>query len=538
VTRFLAVAALLLCAVLATATALTASVWWWLAAVPLLALSGLALWDLMQRKHSVLRNYPVLGHLRFLLEAVRPELQQYFVERNYDGRPYDRDVRTVIYERAKGIHEEQAFGTERDVNEVGYEFVLHSSVPAPQPTTPPTVRIGGPDCTQPYDMALLNVSGMSFGALSANAIRALNAGARAGGFAQDTGEGGLTKYHLEGGGDLIWELGSGYFGARTKDGDFDPHLFRDKAAHPHVKCVELKLSQGAKPGIGGVLPGAKVSKEIAEARGVPEGQKCVSPPAHRLFATPRELVRFIARMRELADGKPTGFKLCAGARHEFLAICKAMRDEGITPDFIVVDGSEGGTGAAPLEFEDHVGLPLTDGLMLVHNALVGVGLRDRISLGASGKVATGVDIVKRVIQGADYTNAARAMMMAVGCIQAQRCHTNTCPVGVTTQDPRRARALDVADKTTRVTRFQQGTVAQAQQVIAAMGLAGPHQLHPWMLMRRIDHASTRSYAELYHWLEPGELLAEPPESWARDWAAADPDSFRARLAPTHRTIHP
>jgi glutamate synthase domain-containing protein 2 len=523
--RFLAVGALVLLAGAATVAAGGIDPWWWLAAVPLIAVAGIGCWDLGQRRHSVLRNYPVLGHLRFLLESVRPELQQYFVERNFDGRPYDRDVRSVIYERAKGIHGEQAFGTERDVNEVGYEFLLHSACPAPQPDTPPTVRVGGPDCTQPYEMALLNDSSMSFGALSANAIRALNAGARRGGFAHDTGEGGLTRYHLEGGGDIIWEIGSGYFGARTKDGDFDPDMFRDKAAHPHVKCVSLKLSQGAKPGIGGVLPAAKVSKEIAAARGVPQGEKCVSPPAHKVFHTPRELVRFIGHMRQLAGGKPTGFKLCMGARHEFLAICKAMVAEGITPDFIIIDGSEGGTGAAPLEFEDHVGVPLTDGLITAHNALVGTGLRDRIKIGASGKVATGVDIVKRIAQGADYTNAARAMMMAVGCIQAQRCHTNTCPVGVTTQDPRRARALDVPDKTVRVAQFQHATVASAQQVIAAMGLHGPEELRPSHLMRRIDHTSTCSYAELYTWLEPGELLIDPPAEWVADWRMADPDRF-------------
>jgi glutamate synthase domain-containing protein 2 len=374
-------------------------------------------------------------------------------------------------------------------------------------------------------MALLNVSAMSFGALSANALRALNAGAARGGFAHDTGEGGLTDYHLEMGGDLIWEIGSGYFGARTKDGDFDADMFRDKAAHPQVKCVSLKLSQGAKPGIGGVLPAAKVTKEIAEARGVPQGQKCVSPAAHKVFHTPRELVQFVARMRELADGKPVGFKLCVGYRHELLAVCKAMAAEQITPDFIVVDGSEGGTGAAPLEYEDNVGTPLTDGLIMVHNALVGVGLRDRIKLGASGKISTGIDIVKRLMQGADYTNAARAMMMAVGCIQAQKCHTNQCPVGVATQDPRRARALDVADKTERVVRYQQATVAQAQQMIASLGLAGPHELHPAMLMRRVDHARTDSYAQLHDWLEPGQLLADAPPDWASDWFAASPDTF-------------
>jgi glutamate synthase domain-containing protein 2 len=377
-------------------------------------------------------------------------------------------------------------------------------------------------------MALLNVSAMSFGALSANAIRALNGGARLGGFAHDTGEGGLTKYHLENGGDLIWEIGSGYFGARTEDGRFDPEMFRDQAAHDQVKCVSLKLSQGAKPGIGGVLPAAKVSAEIAEARGVPQGMKCVSPSHHSVFSTPRELVRFIATMRELADGKPTGFKLCIGARHEFLAICKAMVEEGTGPDFIVVDDSEGGTGAAPQEYEDHVGTPLTEGLMMVHNALVGAGLRDRIRVGASGKVATGSDIIKRIAQGADFTNAARAMMMAVGCIQAQRCHTNTCPVGVTTQDERRARALDVADKSERVCRFQQGTVKQAQQIIGSMGLRGPSEIEPWMLIRRVDEATTRSYAELHEWLERDELLASPRQSWAVDWRRAALDSFQAR----------
>ncbi|MCA1682602.1 MAG: FMN-binding glutamate synthase family protein [Actinobacteria bacterium] len=497
-------------------------------AVLLALLLCLAIHDLLQRRHSILRNYPVAGHLRFLFEAIRPEMQQYFIERNYDGRPYDRDTRNVIYERAKGIHGEQAFGTERDMAEPGYEWLLHTNAALDPPDEMPRVRVGGPDCAQPYDMALLNVSAMSFGALSANAIRALNGGARLGGFAHDTGEGGLTKYHLENGGDLIWEIGSGYFGARTKDGEFDPQTFAEKAAHEQVKCVSLKLSQGAKPGIGGVLPGAKVTAEIAEARGVPKGEKCVSPSHHKVFSTPRELVRFIATMRELAGGKPTGFKLCIGARHEFLAICKAMIEEGTGPDFIVVDGSEGGTGAAPQEYEDHIGTPLTEGLMFVHNALVGTGLRDRIRVGASGKVATGSDIVKRIVQGADYTNAARAMMMAAGCIQAQRCHTNTCPVGVTTQDKRRQRALDVPDKTQRVHLFQEGTVRQAQQIIGSMGLHGPSEIEPWMLVKRVDEATTRSYADLYEWLQPGELLATPRASWQADWQRADPDSFKAR----------
>ena len=506
---------------------LAVSLWWLFAAVPCGALAAVAAYDVVQPRHAVLRNYPLLGHMRYLLESIRPEMQQYFIERDYDGRPFDRDTRTVIYEQAKGIHEETSYGTELNVNRIGYEFVEQATVALEPAEEQPRVRVGGPDCTQQYDLALLNVSAMSFGSLSANAIRALNAGAAGGGFAQDTGEGGLTPYHLEGGGDLIWEIGSGYFGVRTPDGDFDEAQFRDKVAHPHVKCAELKLSQGAKPGLGGVLPAAKVSAEIARFREVPEGEKCISPAAHRVFDTPRGLVLFLAKMRGLAQGKPVGFKLCLGRRSEFLAICKAMVAEGVTPDFIVVDGAEGGTGAAPLEFQDGVGTPLTDGLITVHNALVGTGLRARIRIGASGKVATGMDIVKRLAQGADYTNSARAMMMAAGCIQARLCHTNRCPVGVATQDPARARALDVADKTERVRRYQHNTVGQAQQIIAAMGLREPYELRPEHLLRRIDQSTIRTYAELFGWLEPGELLADVPRDWAADWLAADPDRFTA-----------
>lgn len=515
---------LLACCVLAAVG--LGGIGWIIAAVVLTVPAAVGVYDIAQRRHSILRNYPILGHARFALEAVRPELQQYFIERNYDGRPYDRDTRTSIYERAKGVKDEQAYGTERDVGEPGYEWLLQSIHSCDPPSEPPRVRIGGPDCSQPYEMALLNVSAMSFGALSGAALTALNQGAAKGGFAHDTGEGGLSRYHLQGG-DIVWELGTGYFGARTRDGGFDASQFRDRASHDAIKCVSLKLSQGAKPGIGGVLPGAKVTAEIAGARSVPQGQTCVSPPGHKVFSTPCELIRFIAQMRELAGGKPAGFKLCVGTRHELLAICKAMLEEGTAPDFIIVDGAEGGTGAAPGEYEDHMGTPLTEGLMMVHNALVGCGLRDRVKLGASGKVATGSDIVKRLAQGADYTNAARAMMMAVGCIQSQRCHTNRCPVGVATQDPKRSRALDVVDKTERVYRYQRSVVAEAQRLIASMGLTSADQVGPHHLVRRVDHAGSRSYAELFQWLAPGQLLDEPPESWATDWARADPASFRA-----------
>ncbi|UMB69450.1 FMN-binding glutamate synthase family protein [Mycobacterium paraterrae] len=492
------------------------------ALITLLAVIGV--YDLAQRKHSVLRNYPVLGHMRYLLEAIRPELEQYFIERNVDGRPFDRDVRSLIYQRAKGTAAEQSYGTERDIGYPGYEYLVHSIAPVEPHPEPFRVRIGGPDCKRPYYIALMNISSMSFGSLSGNALRALNNGARKGHFAHDTGEGGLTPYHL-GGADVIWELGSGYFGARKSDGTFDPDQFAEKAAHEAVKAISIKLSQGAKPGFGGVLPAAKVSKEIAAYRGVPAGEKCVSPSSHSAFGTPRELMRFVVRLRELTDGKPIGIKLCVGSRADVLALCKAMLDEGTVPDFITVDGAEGGTAAAPLEYEDHVGLPLTDGLMVVHNALVGTGLRNQIRIGASGKVATGNDIVKRLIQGADYTNSARAMMMATGCIQSQRCHTNHCPVGVATQDPRRARALDVPDKSERVYRYQRATVDQAMRLMASMGVAHPSQLNPHLLRKRVTPNDQRSYAELYEWLEPGSLLHHVPASWRVDWEHADPDSF-------------
>lgn len=498
---------------------------WWVVVVLAVVLLVLGIHDVLQTKHAILRNFPVLGRMRFLLESIRPEIQQYFIERNTDGRPFDRDTRSLIYARSKGADSHKAFGTERDVNEVGYEYLLHSTVPVDVPADQHRVRIGGPDCTQPYEMSLMNISSMSFGALSKNAVLAMNKGAAMGGFVHETGEGGLAPYHLEYGADLFWEIGSGYFGCRDADGNFDPGVFALKAAQPTVKGITIKLSQGAKPGLGGVLPAAKISQEIADIRGVPMGIDCISPASHSAFSTPRELMGFVARLRELAGGKPVGYKFCVGSRTDVLAMCKAMMETGITPDFIIIDGSEGGTGAAPLEYEDHVGTPLTEGLMLVHNALVGCGLRDRIRLGAAGKIATGSDVVKRLIQGADFTLSARAMMMATGCIQAQKCHTNECPVGVATQDPRLFRALDVTDKGNRVYNYHKLTVQEAAQLMASMGVAAPGQLNTRMLRRRVDHLATRSYSSLHHWLEPGELLREPPRGWAADWLEADADTF-------------
>lgn len=524
--RPLAVLAVWAVAVGAVILALMTTAWWWLPAVPVALLAALGTWDLLQTEHTILRSFPILGHVRFLMEMLRPEIRQYFIESDTEATPFDRETRDMVYERSKGTKSDEPFGTERDVNALGYEFLRHSLRAKFASDLAPRVRLGGHDCAQPYDIALLNVSAMSFGALSGNAIEALNGGAARGGFAHDTGEGGISPYHLKYGGDLIWEIGSGYFGCRDADGNFDAATFAEKAALPSVKAISIKLSQGAKPGLGGVLPGAKVSAEIAATRGVPQGRTVISPPAHTAFHTPLEFLHFIATLRSLSGGKPIGFKLCVGARTEFLSICKAMLHTGVTPDFIIVDGSEGGTGAAPQEFEDHVGMPLTEGLMLVHNCLVGTGLRDYMRIGASGKVASGVDIVSRITQGADFTLSARAMMFAIGCIQALKCNTNRCPTGVTTQDPTRARALYVPDKIDRVVNFQRATMASAAQIVASMGLEGFHELSPAMLNRRIEGQRTRTYAEIYEWLMPGELLEDAPVSWRSDWVQACAEEFR------------
>lgn len=521
-----AIAAVTTCAL----AALHTLTWLW-AALPLTTLTFVGIYDLVQRRHSVLRTYPIAGHGRWISELLRPEIHQYFVESATDGRPYDRAVRSIIYERAKGGLAEAAFGSEHQLDEPGSEFFVHTIVSVEPPAEHPRVTIGGPHCEQPYEMALLNVSAMSFGSLSGNAIRALNGGAKIGGFAHDTGEGGISPHHREPGGDLVWEIGSGYFGCRTKDGRFDADRFAVHAGEEQVKCISIKLSQGAKPGIGGVLPGPKVTPQIAATREVPVGLTCVSPPSHSAFSTPLELIAFIGRLRALSGGKPIGFKLCVGRRTEFLAICKAMLETGDGPDFIIVDGSEGGTGAAPLEFEDTVGTPLTEGLLFVHNALVGAGLRDRVKIGASGKIATGADMVRRLLLGADYLNAARAMMMATGCIQSLRCHTNTCPTGVATQNPQLQRSLDVPTKTLRVARFQQATVDSALQLMAAMGVSDPAGLTPELLHRNDDLPWARSYVRLYDWLTPHALTSGgADDEWALLWNAAQAASF-APLTP-------
>ncbi len=489
-------------------------------------LSALGVRDMAQTRHAVLRNYPIAAHLRFLLEEMRPEMRQYFFEDEKTGMPFSRDKRAVVYQRAKHVLDKRPFGTQYDVYAEGYEWIRHSL--APTKVDPKTLRVTvGPDTARPYSASVFNISAMSFGALSANAIRALNGGAARGGFYHDTGEGGVSPHHRENGGDLVWELGSGYFGARDADGRFSAERFRDTASLDQIRMIEVKLSQGAKPGHGGVLPAAKVSAEIAATRGVPMGRDCVSPANHSAFATPIELIEFVARLRELSGGKPTGFKLCVGHPWEFLAVIKAMLVTGVTPDFIVIDGKEGGTGAAPMEFMDHLGMPLRDGLSFVHNALVGVRLRDRIRLGVSGKIISGFDIARAMALGADWCNAARGFMFAVGCIQSQSCHTDHCPTGVATQDPGRARALHVPDKLERVANFHRSTIEALAELTGAAGLTNPGQFSLEHFTRRVSATEAVGFDLLYPRLAPGELLAGTADPRFRDaWAKANPESFR------------
>ena len=494
--------------------------------------SVLGLRDLFQPRHAILRNYPITAHLRFLFEKIRPEMRQYFFEDDKDGLPFPRDKRAIVYQRAKGALDKRPFGTQYDVYQSHYEWLHHSIAPKAPPGEPFRISIGGPDCTQPYSASVFNISAMSYGSLSANAVRALNKGAKMDGFAHDTGEGGFSPYHQENGGDIIWEIGSGYFGCRNGDGTFAPERFAEVAANPQIKMVELKLSQGAKPGHGGVLPAAKVTREIARIRGVPRGEDCISPARHSVFSTPIGLVRFIADMRRLSGGKPAGFKLCVGHPWEFLAIVKAMLETGITPDFIVVDGTEGGTGAAPLEFMDHLGMPLRDGLTFVQSALVGANLRDRIKLGAAGKITSGFDMARVMALGADWCNAARGFMFAVGCIQAQQCHTGHCPTGVTSQDRSRQRAVVVSDKSVRVANFHRESVKALAELVGAAGLDHPRELRPHHFMRRVAADRVVTFAEVYRFLEPGELIRGTTDARFRDaWAMARADSFAPAAAP-------
>ncbi len=509
---------------------LGAHAWLW----PLTLISGLlslvGVNDLLQTRQAVRRNYPILGNIRYLVEAIRPEIRQYLLEADGDELPFSRAQRSLVYARAKNQGADKPFGTLSDVYRSGFEFIGHSMLPAAH-CDPATFRVsvGGPQCSQPYSASVFNISAMSFGSLSANAIRALNRGAKLGGFYHDTGEGSISPYHREHGGDLVWELGSGYFGCRDEQGRFDPQRFAEQAANPQVKMIEIKLSQGAKPGHGGILPRHKVTAEISLTRGVPMGQDCISPARHSAFATPTELLQFIARLRELSGGKPVGFKLCLGHPWEFMGIAKAMLATGILPDFIVIDGKEGGTGAAPLEFTDHIGVPLREGLLFVHNTLVGCGLREHIRLGASGKIVSAFDIASVMALGADWANSARGFMFAIGCIQSQSCHTNKCPTGVATQDPLRQRALVVPDKAERVHNFHRNTLKALAEMIAAAGLSHPAQIEAKHLVRRMSASEIKLYSQLHVFLKPGELLREEVsgEFYRRMWAMARADSFDA-----------
>ena len=516
----------------------------WVATALFLLFTGLVLvgaYDMNQTRHAVLRNYPILGHMRYMLEFIRPEIRQYFIEGDIDpGEPFTRAQRSVVYQRSKGVPDVRPFGTKLDVGAGGYEWINHSLQTTHIEShdfriwiggEPGVAREGVSPCTQPYNASVFNISAMSFGALSANAVMALNLGAKMDGFAHDTGEGGISRYHRKHGGDLIWEIGSGYFGCRNDDGSFSPELFAKQAVDPQIKMIEIKISQGAKPGHGGMLPGAKVTEEIAEARGIPVGQDCVSPSAHSAFSTPIELMHFIVRLRELSGGKPVGFKLCIGHIWEWFGIVKAMLETDITPDYIVVDGAEGGTGAAPIEFADHMGAPVQEGLNLVNNTLIGVNLRHRIKIGAAGKVINSFDLARMFALGADWCNSGRGFMMALGCIQAQVCHTGYCPTGITTQDPVRQRALVVSDKAPRVAQYHANTLHALKELLQAAGLMHPDQLYTHHIVRRIDATRVRLLSAMMPMMRFGAILDDLEHQhnvYRLYWPLADAHSFAPR----------
>lgn len=483
------------------------------------------IFDLVQKKHTILRNFPVLGHVRYFLEFLRPEVQQYFIATDESELPFNRESRSLIYQRSKNARDTIAFGTERDISSVGYTWALHSLNPKHAGEVESRIWIGGPDCTQPYHASLLNSSAMSFGALSGKAIMAMNKGAKLGGFAQNTGEGGLSPYHLQGG-DLIFQIGTAYFGCRDDNGNFSEQEFKAEALRSEVKMIELKLSQGAKPSHGGILPAAKLTLEIARVRKVPMGKDVLSPIAHSAFSTPIGLLEFIQKLRELSGGKPTGFKLCVGRRDEFLSICKAMLKSNILPDFITVDGAEGGTGAAPVEYSNFIGTPLEAGLVFVHNALVGINVRHKIRLICSGKITNGFDMLKNIALGADLCNSARGMMMATGCIQSKQCNANTCPTGVTTQSRRLQYGLVVEEKQHNVANYHKNTMKSFLEMVGALGLDDPTDLKPFHIMRRIAQDEVRSFNNIYDYLSPGQLLTDKiPECYRQDWNYADAEQF-------------
>lgn len=502
--------------------------WIYAPAILFTGLSLLGTWDLLQHKQAVRRNYPVIAHFRYALESVGPEIRQYFIETDTEENPFSRQQRAIVYQRSKNVMDKRPFGTQMDVYADDYEWINHSLAPAKIDSHDFRITIGAGRAL-PYSASVFNISAMSFGALSANAIRALNEGAKRGGFYHDTGEGSISQYHRERGGDLVWEIGSGYFGCRDGNGNFSEENFVKNALGDQVKMIEVKLSQGAKPGQGGILPAAKVSAEISAARGVPMGQDCLSPARHSAFSTPKELLQFVDRLRNLSGGKPVGFKLAVGHPWEWFGIAKAMHETNILPDFIVVDGGEGGTGAAPLEFTDHVGAPLREALLLVHNTLVGLNLRQHIRIGAAGKVITAFDIVRALALGADWCNAARGYMFALGCIQSQNCHTDRCPTGVATQDASRQKALVPEDKATRVFHFHENTLKALKELVAAAGLQHPDEIGPEHIIRRVSSTEVRALAVLHKFLKQGDLLGdELPDhpAFQAFWREASSDAFQ------------
>ena len=524
--RYAVYAASVVLAILAIGLTLFDPRWTW-AVVVFGGLAAIGTWDLLQTRSTLRRVYPLLAHFRYGLESIGPEMRQYFIESDTAETPFSRQQRALVYQRAKSVNDTRPFGTLHDVYGVDYEWINHSMAPTPHDTHDFRLTIGE-RTAQPYSASVFNISAMSFGSLSANAIRALNKGAKLGGFYHDTGEGSISPYHREHGGDLVWEIGSGYFGCRADDGGFSEERFAANATDPQVKMIEIKLSQGAKPGHGGVLPAPKVTPEIAVTRGVPEWVECVSPARHSAFDTPRGLLRFVSRLRELSGGKPVGFKLAIGHPWEWFGIAKAMHETGELPDFIVVDGAEGGTGASPAEFIDHVGVPMHEALVLVHNTLVGLDLRDRINLGAAGRITSAFDIARTMAMGADWCNAGRGYMFALGCIQSLSCHTDTCPTGVATQDPKRWRALDVPDKGARVRNYHHNTLLALRDLICAAGLQHPREIGPEHILRRVNPTEVRSLAALYRFLQPGELLGDsvPDHAVFRSfWASAHSASF-------------
>lgn len=471
---------------------------WWLFVI-LAPLVILGIYDMTQTKHAIRRNFPVIGNLRYILEGIRPEIMQYFVETDTEGRPFDRIDRSLIYRRAKNVSDTSPFGTQEDPYKDGYEWINHSMYAKSHHdyTIDTRVMIGEKKCKKPYSVSIYNISAMSFGSLSDRAVESLNGGAKLQNFAHNTGEGGVSPYHLKHGGDLIWQVGTGYFGCRNLDGTFSPEMFKKTASAPSIKMIEIKLSQGAKPGHGGILPASKNTPEIAKIRGVEPGKAVLSPPGHTAFTNPTEFMSFIKELRDLSGGKPVGFKLCIGVKKEFEDLCKAMLNTGITPDYIAVDGGEGGTGAAPVEFADSVGTPFLDGLAFVHDTLVKYSLRNQIKISASGKIVSGFHIVRALAMGADFCQSARGMMMALGCIQALQCNTNTCPVGIATQNKQLIKGLDVADKKQRVASFHKKTLDSFSEILLAAGLTDKNELTRAHINHRIESNVIKTYEEMY-----------------------------------------